>query len=105
MQSTIQPQQKQKMKTKNITTLHLRNSISRSPLRHGLLLIVVALAWFALSPPAQAQLPPPPPDGGYPGFNTAEGDNALLSLTSGTSNTAIGFSALQSNTTGTSNTA
>ena len=25
----------------------------------------------------------PEPDGGYPGFNTAEGDNALFSLTTG----------------------
>jgi len=47
----------------------------------------------------------PAPDGGYPGFNTAEGDHALQSLTSGTSNTAIGFDALFSNTTGSNNTA
>jgi hypothetical protein len=32
----------------------------------------------------------PPPDGGYPDGNTAEGDDALLSLTNGSSNTAIG---------------
>jgi hypothetical protein len=25
----------------------------------------------------------PPPDGGYPNFNTAEGQNALFSLTTG----------------------
>ena len=36
----------------------------------------------------------PPPDGGYPGGNTAEGQSALLSLTSGTFNTAIGFLSL-----------
>jgi trimeric autotransporter adhesin len=83
------------MKTKNMTALHLRNSISRSPLRRGFLL--VALAWFALSPMAQAVSPPP--DGGYPNDNTAEGDNALFSLTSGAGNTATGFQALYSNTT------
>jgi hypothetical protein len=47
----------------------------------------------------------PPPDGGYPGGNTAEGQAALFSLTTGTGNTAIGFKALFRNTTGFSNTA
>jgi len=57
----------------------------------------VAVACFALFPTAQAVVPAP--DGGYPGGNTAEGDNALLTLTTGASNTAIGFAALGSNTT------
>jgi trimeric autotransporter adhesin len=93
------------MKTKNMTILHLGKSIGRSPLRLGFLLIplALALAWFALSPPAQAVTPPP--DGGYPGFNTAEGTNALFSLTTGSNNTATGFSALYSNTSGSGNTA
>src|SRR5689334_1283771 len=47
----------------------------------------------------------PPPDGGYPNGNTAEGDNALFSLASGSGNTAIGSDALFSNTTGSANTA
>jgi len=47
----------------------------------------------------------PPPDGGYPGGNTAEGRNALLSLTSGGFNTAVGFLSVRSNTTGSFNTA
>ena len=47
----------------------------------------------------------PAPDGGYPNNNTAEGDSALLKLSSGTDNTAIGFGALFSNTTGNRNTA
>ena len=68
-------------------------------------LFVVALACFVLSSTAQALLPPPPPDGGYPNGNTAEGDNALLNLTSGSQNTALGFSALGNNTTGSRNTA
>ena len=86
------------------TTPLARDSISRSPLRYGLFLISLALAWFALSPTAQAQLSPAP-DGGYPNDTTAEGTDALFSLTTGTDNTAIGFDALYSNTTGDSNTA
>jgi trimeric autotransporter adhesin len=86
------------------TTPLARHSISRSPLRCGLFLIPLVLAAFALSPTAQAQLSPPP-DGGYAGDNTAEGTDALFSLTTGTDNTAIGFDALFSNTTGDSNTA
>jgi trimeric autotransporter adhesin len=52
-----------------------------------------------------AQAVSPPPDGGYPGGNTAEGMNALFSLTTGISNTALGNQALYHNTTGESNTA
>jgi len=61
------------------------------------------LGLFALSPMARAV--DPPPDGGYSGQNTAEGTNALFSLTTGTGNTAIGFEALFSNTIGSENTA
>src|SRR5438445_724902 len=93
------------MKTQNMTTLSVTTSISRSPLRLAFLLIPLVLACFALSPTAQAQLPSPAPDGGYPNNNTAEGDNALASLTTGTDNTANGFNALNSNTTGHNNTA
>jgi hypothetical protein len=91
------------MKTKNMTTPDLRSSISRSPLRLAFLLIPLALGCFALSPAARAVLPAP--DGGYPGENTAEGDDALFSLTTGIDNTAIGFNALFSNTEGSFNTA
>jgi Chaperone of endosialidase len=62
-----------------------------------------AFACFALSPTVKAVTPPP--DGGYPGGNTAEGQNALLSLTTGGFNTAVGFYALFANTTGYFNTA
>src|SRR5882762_4247092 len=66
-------------------------------------LAVFTVACFALSPAAHAVTPAP--DGGYPGQNTAEGDDALFSLSTGTDNTAIGFDALYSNTTGSDNTA
>ncbi len=48
----------------------------------------------------------PPPGGGYPGSNTALGDDALLNLTPvGTDNTALGFQALTHDTEGGFNTA
>ena len=49
----------------------------------------------------------PPPDGGYAGGNTAEGDNALFSLSSqdGGYNTAIGFYSLAADVSGSLNTA
>src|SRR5438034_4122495 len=58
---------------------------------------------FALLPKAQAVNPKP--GGGYPGGNTAEGQNALSSLTTGLYNTALGFSSLTGNTEGKFNTA
>jgi hypothetical protein len=86
------------MKSKKMTTLPVPNLISRSPLRRGLLFIPFALVCVALSPAPKAFGVSPKPDGGYPGQNTAEGDNALFSLTTGFDNTAIGYSALFSNT-------
>ncbi len=55
------------------------------------------LACFAFALNARAVSPAP--DGGYPGGNTAEGQNALLSRTTGTFNTAIGFFSLRALTT------
>jgi hypothetical protein len=69
----------------------------------SLLLISLVLACLALLPTVQAVLPAP--DGGYPGGNTAEGQAALLSLTSGGYNTALGYLSLRSNSTGSFNTA
>ena len=66
-------------------------------------LAAFGLVCFGLLP--QAQAVSPPPDGGYPGGNTAEGQNALLSLSSGGYNSAIGWLSLESNVTGTANTA
>jgi uncharacterized coiled-coil protein SlyX len=64
---------------------------------------LLAAACLVLAPAAPAVSPPP--DGGYANENTAEGQDALFSLTSGSFNTAIGFQALHANTTGSSNTA
>src|SRR5437016_1484332 len=83
------------------------NSVSRSPLRRPPLFFPVLFVCFALSPRAQALVPPP--DGGYPGANTAEGSQALFSLSSfareSSGNTALGYQALYSDTTGSRNTA
>ena len=66
-------------------------------------LITFALVCFALVQNAQAVVPPP--DGGYPNFTTAEGTNALQSLTTGAANTAVGWYSLFSDTEGSFNTA
>ena len=63
----------------------------------------ILLACFGFLPGAQPVVPAP--DGGYPGGNTAEGENALLSLTSGTNNTAVGWFSLKTLATGQYNTA
>jgi hypothetical protein len=65
---------------------------------------LVTLALLCLLVP-KAEAVSPAPDGGYPGGNTAEGQAALLSLTTGGFNTAVGFFSLRSNTTGQLNTA
>jgi Chaperone of endosialidase len=67
------------------------------------IIIYVAFTWLAPSRIAQALTPPP--DGGYPGGNTAEGQNALLNLTAGAYNTAVGFASLRVLTAGNLNTA
>jgi Chaperone of endosialidase len=66
------------------------------------LLIAGVLACFGLLPQALAVVPPP--DGGYPGFNTAEGQNALFGRTTGVANTAVGWFSLFNNTDGSYNT-
>ena len=62
--------------------------------RMSFIFIVVSLICLCLLP--QVEAVSPPPAGGYPGGNTAEGQNALLSLTAGTYNTAIGIYSLLS---------
>jgi Chaperone of endosialidase len=67
--------------------------------------LVIALTLVGIGPLPEVQAVNPPPDGGYPGGNTAEGQNALLSLTIGTYNTAVGFFSLRALTFGQFNTA
>jgi trimeric autotransporter adhesin len=79
----------------------LRTLLCQSLFRWGLF-SACTVACLALS---TARAVDPPPDGGYPGGNTAEGAEALFSLTTGLNNTAIGDSALFFNTTAFNNTA
>jgi hypothetical protein len=80
-----------------------RHSTSPTTSIRSSVLILLLLACIGVSSKVQAVSPPP--DGGYPGGNTAEGQAALFSLTTGTGNTATGFKTLFRNTTGFSNTA
>ena len=86
-----------------MATSQLRNSIHGSLQRCGLLLASLLLTCLAL--PQKTQGFVPAPNGGYPGFNTAGGTNALQSLTTGVGNAAIGWYSLFSNTDGSFNTA
>jgi hypothetical protein len=79
------------MKTTTLST-HLPKRLLLTPL-------------FACSLLISAQAVSPPPDGGYPEANTAEGQNALFSLTTGVANTAVGWLSLNSVDTGKFNTA
>src|SRR3954466_807453 len=72
------------------------------PLRRGFLLIPLILVCFAFSP--QMQAVSPPPDGFYPNFTTAEGQNALLNLVGGAGNTAVGWFSLFGDVNGSFNT-
>jgi hypothetical protein len=66
-----------------------------------LMAILPVLASFALSPGARAVNPAP--DGCFPNFTTAEGCDALNSLTTGAGNTALGWRSLFVDTTGSFN--
>jgi hypothetical protein len=59
--------------------------------------IPLAISCLALLPIARAVSPAP--DGGYPGYNTAKGQNALLNRTTGLWNTALGAFTLYGDTT------
>ena len=69
----------------------------------AVLVAVTSVYLAAGNQKSQAVLPPP--DGGYPGFNTAEGQSALFNLTTGSANTAVGWFSLSANAQGGFNTA
>jgi hypothetical protein len=113
----VQQSSLNKNENKNMTTLTKTNSIHRSPLQRGLLLIPLLLACFALLPRVQAAPDPaaPPPSNTRDGQgsmahistginNSAFGTNALNKLTIGNNNAAQGNSALFSDVDGTGNT-
>src|SRR5262249_30130338 len=83
-----------------LMTSPLRNQSSLGrwsfPFMIPLLFLIFAPAVRAVSPP---------PDGGYANETTAEGQDALFSLTTGFGNTALGYNALFAVTVGGDNTA
>jgi uncharacterized coiled-coil protein SlyX len=86
------------MKTIILETLisaneNLKNSTNHAPSPRGLFLILL-IGCFGLLPGAKAS----DVESALPGGNTADGQNALLSLTTGFYNAAFGFDALLSNT-------
>src|SRR5437667_4340767 len=85
----------------NTARKRTRNSTCPATSMRSSGLILLLLACIGAS---KVQAVSPPSDGGYPGGNTAEGQAALFSLTTGTGNTATGFKAAFRNTTGFSNT-
>jgi len=66
--------------------------------------VLLTIAFVCLALVQNTQAVSPAPDGGYSGGNTAEGQNALLSLSAGIYNTAVGLFSLLSNAEGNFNT-
>src|ERR1044071_10014921 len=74
-------------------------------LKQKILIFPMAFGLACLAIPSAAKAVSPPPDGGYPGFNTAEGQNALSALTTGQGNTGVGWDSLFAGATNNLNTA
>jgi hypothetical protein len=82
-----------------------KKSVFQFACRHLCISIPMLILSVELVLLPRAKAVSPPPDGGYPGGNTAEGQNALLSLTTGTYNTGLGIFSLLSLSGGNFNTA
>ncbi|HEU5313641.1 MAG TPA: hypothetical protein VFU08_07435 [Candidatus Udaeobacter sp.] len=67
--------------------------------------IITTLAFLCLGLLPKLEAVNPPSNGGYHGGNTAEGQDALFGLTTGTYNTAVGFFSLRALATDQFNTA
>ncbi len=80
----------------------MKSPVRLNPVSPLLFMTLIYFTFSALVPKSFAVVPPP--DGGYPNFTTAEGQNALKSLTTGAGNTAVGWSSLLNVTTGSFNT-
>ena len=87
------------MNTAFLSTTRIHRSLKHCVL-FLILLVLICFAFFQ-----RAEAVTPPPDGGYPGGNTAEGQSALLGLSTGIYNTAVGFLSLSGNTDESFNTA
>jgi hypothetical protein len=81
----------------------MKSPVRLNPASPLLFMTLIYFTFSALVPKGFAVVPPP--DGGYPNFTTAEGQNALKSLTTGAGNTALGWSSLFSVATADFNTA
>jgi hypothetical protein len=79
-----------------------RNSTPMKIQPRSIAIALIFLCLAAAGPNVLAVVPAP--DGGYPGGNTAEGQNAILSLSTGTYNTGVGLYSLLSDTDGKFNT-
>jgi trimeric autotransporter adhesin len=78
------------------------NNMNYLKQRTPVFVVVILLLCFPI--PASTQAVSPPPDGCYSNFTTAEGCDALSSLTTGSGNTALGWRSLFSDTDGSFNT-
>jgi hypothetical protein len=112
------------LKTLALFNISLRNSTNHAVLPRASLLIPLLIGCLALLPKAQAAPEkgtttpdatanphrqvirmPAAPEMALAGFNTADGDHALFSITTGVANTAVGWYSLFANTDGSFNTA
>jgi Chaperone of endosialidase len=91
-------------RVRRIGLTHRENTKGNTNMKSQNLILLLILA-ICVGLCSQMRAVVPAPDGGYPGGNTAEGQNALFSLTTGGFNTAVGYFSLRSDATGSFNTA